>query len=77
VGQVREKYLAREKFLRSLGKRSSYFTGSSGDFLDSDDFAPENVKLKKFDANTGRFIESKQDVATLTLSECEQFSYFA
>jgi len=65
VGQVREKYLAREKFLRS------------GDFLDSDDFAPENVKLKKFDANTGRFIESKQDVATLTLSECEQFSYFA
>jgi hypothetical protein len=65
VGQVREKYLAREKFLRS------------GVFLDSDDFAPENVNLKKFDANTGRFIESKQDVATLTLSECEQFSYFA
>ncbi len=65
VGQVREKFVARDKF----------FIG--GDFRNSDDFNPENCKLKKFDANTGRFVESRDDVATMTLSECEQFSYFA
>jgi hypothetical protein len=63
VGQLREKYIVRDKFFNADGTFK--------------EFQPEGVRLKKFNADLGQFDVSEDEVAQMTLSKCAQFSYFA
>ena len=61
VGQVREKWLARDQF----------FTAGL-DFVD--DFLVE-LPLSRFNTETGRYDESSETVVEMRASACDQFSY--
>ena len=63
-GQLRQKFLAADKFF-----------DANGEFLD--EIVPESLPLSRFNAALGRFEETEDTVVEVNITPCDQFSYFA